>query len=123
MQYFVGKVVVCTTMQIAAHWDQLDVGNLVKNMAQVNRQIWKINKGTNKNMGGGRNLKRQNVGHFFEKMATMMTMTTIDMIETMMMTSSVAGGRQGFLTMNFDGGTPSCFKTVLKSIFLQSRFL
>ena len=43
-------------MQIAAHWDQLDVGNLVKNMAQVNRQIWKINKGTNKNKGGGRHL-------------------------------------------------------------------
>ena len=44
-------------MQIAAHWDQLDVGNLVKNMAQVNRQIWKINKGTNKNKEGCRHLK------------------------------------------------------------------
>ena len=51
MQYFVGKVVLCTTMQIAAHWDQLDVGNLVKNMAQVNRQIWEINKSTNNNVG------------------------------------------------------------------------
>ena len=27
-----------------AHQLQLDVGNLVKNMAQVNRQIWEINK-------------------------------------------------------------------------------
>ena len=27
------------------------MGNLVKNMAQVNRQIWEINKSTNKNMG------------------------------------------------------------------------
>ena len=34
-----------------AHQLQLDVGNLVKNMAQVNRQIWEINKSTNKNMG------------------------------------------------------------------------
>ena len=33
------------------HQLQLDVGNLVKNMAQVNRQIWEINKSTNKNMG------------------------------------------------------------------------
>ena len=73
VQYFVGKVVVCTTMQIAAHWDQLDVGNLVKNMAQVNRQIWKINKGTNKNMRGGRNLKKTKCRTFHEKMAKMMT--------------------------------------------------
>ena len=39
------------TMQIAAHWGQLDVGNSLKNMTQVNWQIWKINKNTCKNMG------------------------------------------------------------------------
>ena len=38
-------------MQIAAHWGQLDVGNSLKNMTQVNWQIWKINKNTCKNMG------------------------------------------------------------------------
>ena len=39
-----------------AHQLQLDVGNLVKNMAQVNRQIWEINKSTNKNMGSIKDL-------------------------------------------------------------------